>query len=133
MFVRPKPEYYIQAASPCLRRESELLEKVQITATKLIPGIANLSCDTWLTKRNLGDKYFLTFLVFQSRGLTRTLEKFESLVQITYQLTINFSIESSTNGINYLNTCLKFHLSTFLNESWINLEQGPSVLLSIQN
>ena len=53
VFVRPKLEYCIQAASPCLKKDSELLERVQRTATRLIPGIAKLPYGTRLTKLNL--------------------------------------------------------------------------------
>ena len=53
MFVCLKFEYCIQAASPCLKKDSELLERVQRTATRLIPGIAKLPYGTRLTKLNL--------------------------------------------------------------------------------
>ncbi|KAH9592422.1 hypothetical protein MS3_00004352 [Schistosoma haematobium] len=53
VFVRPKLEYCIQAASPCLKKDSELLEKVQKTATKLIPGIAKLPYESRLANLNL--------------------------------------------------------------------------------
>ncbi|CAH8435884.1 unnamed protein product [Schistosoma haematobium] len=53
VFVRPKLEYCIQATSPCLKKDSELLEKVQRTATKLIPGIAKLPYESRLAKLNL--------------------------------------------------------------------------------
>ncbi|CAI2723786.1 unnamed protein product [Schistosoma spindalis] len=53
VFVRPKLEYCIQAASPCFKKDSEFLEKVQRTATKLIPVIAKLPYDARLAKLNL--------------------------------------------------------------------------------
>ncbi|CAH8434428.1 unnamed protein product [Schistosoma intercalatum] len=53
VFVRPKLEYCIQAASPCFKKDSELLEKVQRTATKLVPGIAKLPYESRLAKLNL--------------------------------------------------------------------------------
>ena len=53
VFVRPRLEYCIQAASPCLKKDSELLERVQRTATRLIPGIAKLPYGTRLTKLHL--------------------------------------------------------------------------------
>ena len=45
VFVRPKLEYCIQAASPCLKKDNWLLKKVQRRATKLIPGIGKLPYD----------------------------------------------------------------------------------------
>ncbi|CAH8447575.1 unnamed protein product [Schistosoma bovis] len=53
VFVRPKLEYCIQAASPCLKKDRELLEKVQRMATKLVPAIAKLPYESRLAKLNL--------------------------------------------------------------------------------
>ena len=39
--VRPRLEYCVQAWSPFLRKDIELLEKVQKTATRMIDGFAD--------------------------------------------------------------------------------------------
>lgn len=52
VFVRPKLEYYIQAASPSLTRDNELL-KVQKSATRLSTRIAKLPHGARLTKLQL--------------------------------------------------------------------------------
>jgi len=41
--VRPKLEYCVQACSPYLRKDIDLLERVQRRATKMIHGFHNLS------------------------------------------------------------------------------------------
>lgn len=51
--VRPKLEYSVQAWSPYLKKDVQLLEKVQRRATKLIEGFSNLSYEERLQKLQL--------------------------------------------------------------------------------
>ena len=62
--VRPRLEYCVQAWSPFLRKDIELLEKVQKRATRMIDGFADkdyndrlkeLSLTTLETRRKRGD------------------------------------------------------------------------------
>lgn len=47
---------------------------------------------------------------------------FISSEQITRRLTIDFLIESSTNGIHYFNTLLKLPISMLSKEQWLDQE-----------
>ena len=60
-YVRPHLEFCVQAWSPFLKKDKVILEKIQRRATKLIPGIANLSYEEKLrelklTTLRLGDR-----------------------------------------------------------------------------
>ena len=51
--MRPKLEYCVQAWSPNLLKDIELLERVQRRATKMIDGYRQLSYEERLRKRGL--------------------------------------------------------------------------------
>ena len=51
--VRPHLEYCIQAWSPYLRTDIDMLEKIQMRATKLIPGLRDLRYEERLKKCGL--------------------------------------------------------------------------------
>ncbi|CAH8873911.1 unnamed protein product [Trichobilharzia szidati] len=52
-YVRPHLEYYIQAASPCFKKEAHTLERVQRIGTKLVSGISHLPYDKRMEHLNL--------------------------------------------------------------------------------
>ncbi|KAH9595221.1 hypothetical protein MS3_00009929 [Schistosoma haematobium] len=53
IYVRPHLEYCIQAASPCLVKDTNSLERVQRVGTKLVKGLSRLPYDERLKRLNL--------------------------------------------------------------------------------
>ncbi|CAH8623495.1 unnamed protein product [Schistosoma bovis] len=53
IYVRPHLEYCIQAASPCLVKDTNSIERVQRVGTKLVKGLSRLPYDERLKRLNL--------------------------------------------------------------------------------
>ena len=59
--VRPHLEYCIQAWSPYLRKDIDMLEKIERRATKLIPGLRDLRYEVECHKVLCWDQFCSSF------------------------------------------------------------------------
>ena len=117
--VRPHLEYCIQAWSPYLRKDIDMLEKIQRRATKLIPGLRDLRYEERLkecglttleTRRLRGDQIEVSNIFFEikeskiTRGHNYTLVKKQSRLDVRKysfsQRTINVWNKLSTDCVH---------------------------------
>ena len=95
--VRPKLEYCVQAWCPYLRKDIDRLERVQKRATKMIPGLHNLSYAERLKECNL-----LSLEKRRLRGdLIEVFKLLKGLDKVDYRKFFQLNIGSRTRGHSF--------------------------------
>ena len=95
--VRPKLEYCIQAWSPYLRKDIDMMERVQHRATKMINGLKNVSYETRLERTGL-----ITLEKRRERGdLIEVFKLIKGFENVDYTRFFNLVGSSRTRGHRY--------------------------------
>ena len=95
--VRPKLEYCIQVWSPYLRKDIDMIERVQRRATKMIEGLSKLGYDERLRKTGL-----ISLEKRRVRGdLIQVFRMIKGFDRINYRDYFEFALESRTRGHSF--------------------------------
>ena len=93
--VRPKLEYCIQVWSPYLRKDIDMIERVQRRATKMIEGLSKLGYDERLRKTGSLEKR-------RVRGdLIQVFRMIKGFDRINYSDYFEFALENRTRGHSF--------------------------------